>query len=594
MSFNKPTFPGVYTRLVAEGPRTIAGVSTSITVFVGKTKRGPISPTRIFNWLEFERIFGGIWIKSKLGYAVQDYFLNGGTEAIICRVFSKIPLDNDINITNLDGRTKFSLENMFTLIARDPGDWSIYDIEIQVDNILKQENRSDHINLEIHDKGRNIKETFRNLSLVEGNKDYIVDVLKSSSNLLRIESISSSSIDPKPFLRLYRYDLGESGKQRTEAGESLFSSLKESGIFKDISEEAPADSPDTDMSNLDEADTESYDQLISFLGVISTDNQGNDGKEFLDDADVMGIRTDPQGANLLDDLDIDGEKVRMGLSVLDTVDLFNIVCIPPYNKEDNTPKDVYGNALQICDKRRAFLLIDSRSTQTWNDLLKNSSQLLPSPHRNSAVFFPRVKKKDPSDDYKIKEYVPCGIIAGIMARTDANVGVWKAPAGYEAGIRGIAGLAMNLTDQQNGVLNIKGINCLMSKAVIGPVVWGARTRRGADELADPWRYIPVIRTALFIEESLYRGTQWVVFEPNDEPLWSQIRLSIGGFMHSLFRKGAFQGTSPKEAYFVKCDKETTTEYDRNNGIVNIIVGFAPLKPAEFVLLTIQQISEVPQ
>jgi len=121
------------------------------------------------------------------------------------------------------------------------------------------------------------------------------------------------------------------------------------------------------------------------------------------------------------------------------------------------------------------------------------------------------------------------------------------------------------------------------------VVWGARTRRGDDGMADEYKYVPVRRLALFLEESLYRGTQWVVFEPNDEPLWAQIRLNVGAFMHNLFRQGAFQGTTPKDAYFVRCDRETTTQSDINLGIVNIHVGFAPLKPAEFVVLKIQQI-----
>ena len=145
-------------------------------------------------------------------------------------------------------------------------------------------------------------------------------------------------------------------------------------------------------------------------------------------------------------------------------------------------------------------------------------------------------------------------------------------------------------DAENGDLNPLGINCLRSFPVVGRVVWGSRTLRGADQLADEWKYVPVRRTALFIEESLYRGTQWVVFEPNDEPLWAQIRLNVGAFMQGLFRQGAFQGSTPREAYFVKCDKETTTQNDINLGIVNIVVGFAPLKPAEFVIIKLQQIA----
>ena len=147
-----------------------------------------------------------------------------------------------------------------------------------------------------------------------------------------------------------------------------------------------------------------------------------------------------------------------------------------------------------------------------------------------------------------------------------------------------------MTDNENGLLNPLGVNCLRNFPIYGSVVWGSRTLRGADVAADEYKYVPVRRTALYIEESLYRGTKWVVFEPNDEPLWAQIRLNVGAFMHDLFRKGAFQGSTPQQAYFVKCDKETTTQNDINQGIVNIVVGFAPLKPAEFVIITLQQIA----
>jgi phage tail sheath protein FI len=177
-----------------------------------------------------------------------------------------------------------------------------------------------------------------------------------------------------------------------------------------------------------------------------------------------------------------------------------------------------------------------------------------------------------------------------MARTDAQRGVWKAPAGLEASFSGVQEFSYTMTDAQNGLLNPLGLNALRSFPVAGQVVWGARTLAGADQLASEWKYLPVRRFALFLEESLYRGTQWVVFEPNDEPLWAQIRLNVGAFMHNLFRQGAFQGQTPREAYIVKCDRETTTQNDINLGVVNILVGFAPLKPAEFVVIRIQQMA----
>jgi phage tail sheath protein FI len=210
--------------------------------------------------------------------------------------------------------------------------------------------------------------------------------------------------------------------------------------------------------------------------------------------------------------------------------------------------------------------------------------------RNAALYFPRVVEADPLREGQLDTFVPCGIVAGVMARTDTQRGVWKAPAGLEATLNGIQGLSANLTDAENGMLNPLGVNCLRSFPVNGRVVWGARTLRGADQLADEYKYVPVRRLALYVEESLYRGSQWIVFEPNDEPLWAQIRLNFGAFMHNLFRQGAFQGQTPREAYLVKCDSETTTQNDINLGVVNILVGFAPLKPAEFVIIKIQQLA----
>jgi phage tail sheath protein FI len=201
-----------------------------------------------------------------------------------------------------------------------------------------------------------------------------------------------------------------------------------------------------------------------------------------------------------------------------------------------------------------------------------------------------VIEADPLRNNQTDTFVPSGIVAGIMSRTDSTRGVWKSPAGIDAALNGVQGLQVSLTDAENGQMNPLGINNLRTFPLAGSVVWGARTLRGADQFADDYKYVAVRRTALFLEESLYRGTQWVVFEPNDEPLWAQIRLNIGAFMQNLFRQGAFQGTTPKQAYLVKCDSETTTQNDINNGVVNILVGFAPLKPAEFVIIQIQQLA----
>ena len=192
----------------------------------------------------------------------------------------------------------------------------------------------------------------------------------------------------------------------------------------------------------------------------------------------------------------------------------------------------------MCVERRAMLIIDP--DPAWGASIDNAvpnaiqgrttlNPALPAA-RYAALFFPCVRDIDPLRDNGLEIFVLSGIIAGIMARTDTSRGVWKAPAGLDAALAGVQGLQVNLSDPQNGQLNQLGINCLRSFPVNGRVVWGARTLRGADQLADEYKYIPVRRLALFIEESLFRGTQWVVFEPNDEPLWAQIRLNVGAFM----------------------------------------------------------------
>ena len=283
------------------------------------------------------------------------------------------------------------------------------------------------------------------------------------------------------------------------------------------------------------------------------------------------------------------EANRAGIYALEHADLFNILCLPPYSATTDVAATDLTNALAYCMRRRAMLLIDPpAATDTLAEAQTFANALTRS--ENAAFYFPRILSPNPLRENRIEAYAPCGAVAGVLARTDASRGVWKTPAGLDATLNGAAGLAARLTDMENGVLNPQGINCLRELPVAGRVVWGGRTLRGADQLASEWKYLAVRRTALFLEESLYRGTQWVVFEPNDEPLWAQIRLNLGAFMNNLFRQGAFQGTSPREAYFVKCDRETTTQNDINLGIVNIVVGFAPLKPAEFVVVKLQQMA----
>jgi phage tail sheath protein FI len=284
--------------------------------------------------------------------------------------------------------------------------------------------------------------------------------------------------------------------------------------------------------------------------------------------------------------------LHTGFNALDKVDLFNLMVLPGDREIlEPTYLQLIGPASIYCEQHRAFLLIDPPDSWTNVDnpvadaTAVNSLRALVV-KQNSAVFYPKAQYSDRG----LKKLIgPTGMIAGLMARTDSQRGVWKAPAGTEADLRGVLDVEVNLTDLENGVLNKLGVNCIR-KFPAGIVNWGSRTLDGSDDIGSEWKYIPIRRLALFLEETLFRGTKWVVFEPNDEPLWAKIRLNVGAFMMSLFRQGAFQGTTPDKAFYVKCDAETTTQNDRNLGIVNIEVGFAPLKPAEFVIIKIQQIA----
>ena len=203
--------------------------------------------------------------------------------------------------------------------------------------------------------------------------------------------------------------------------------------------------------------------------------------------------------------------------------------------------------------------------------------------QQAAIYWPKLATIDDQGEEQIID--PSGTVAGIYTRTDTAHGVWKAPAGMEAELIGVNGLAHKITEQDNSVINQSGVNALRAFPQ-GIVIWGGRTLAGFQQ--SEWRYVPVRRLALMIEESILRGVGFAVFEPNDEPLWAQIRSAVNGFMDDLFREGALMGAKASEAFFVKCGRTTTTQSDIDNGIVNIQIGFAPLKPAEFIILNIQQ------
>ena len=662
-----PTYPGVYVEEIPSGVRTITGVATSITAFIGRARRGPTNkPVTVNSFGDFERSFGGLQEEYLMSYAVRDFFLNGGSQALVVRLVhpnfatdasrdayvkaaqtakgvadatagadvatAKQAADN-ANTAIQNDATKTADEKKAAKAVSDAVDAAAAKAGATVDDLkaaanaalpepiatkavlkLETATQNDPLILEASDEGewgnalaahvdydgiqgvvgdrykafglaeadlfnltlRNtttgVVEQFRNVAVKKDNPRGVDNVLKNESNLMCVQALPQAGKRPQPTDDLIKKSLKAIVDKGAQPGAT------------DADKKAAADAAAA-LKKLD-LPFRPTDET-RYVTVLAAD-QAADGDQLNRDDITSG---DGLQAN------------KRGLYALDKADLFNLLCIPPQARGvdatlDGVAAQIYQDALPYCQERRAMLIVDSPSTWGANKETAAASArdglsglgLAGEAARNAALFFPRVVQADPKHEGQPDTFVPCGIIAGVMARTDTNRGVWKAPAGLDAAINGVQALEVNLNDDENGMLNPLGINCLRFFPVAGRVVWGARTLRGADQLADEYKYVPVRRTALFIEESLYRGLQWVVFEPNDEPLWAQIRLNVGAFMHNLFRQGAFQGTTPREAYFVKCDKETTTQNDINLGIVNVVVGFAPLKPAEFVIIQLQQMA----
>lgn len=277
-------------------------------------------------------------------------------------------------------------------------------------------------------------------------------------------------------------------------------------------------------------------------------------------------------------------------SALDKLSIFNLLVIP--GVVDST---ILSDAAVFCEQKQAFLIMDPPvnqvADQAGSDWIGDYMTDTATKSTNAALYFPYVQSTNPLTGVPVN-VPPSGTVAGIYARTDNNRGVWKAPAGLETTIINTTGVVESgsMSDVRQGTLNPLGVNCLRTFPGIGTVVFGARTSVTANHAFDQWKYVPVRRMALFIEQTLYNNLGWVIFEPNDDPLWVAIRTSIENFMLSLFNQGAFQGSTPSKAFQVKCDSSTTTQTDIDNGIVNIIVAFAPLKPAEFVVIKIAQLA----
>ena len=269
-------------------------------------------------------------------------------------------------------------------------------------------------------------------------------------------------------------------------------------------------------------------------------------------------------------------------SQLDKLESFNILAVP-----GETSKAVIARLQAYCRKRRAFYIVDCPGNATVEDMKNGPGKEITGPDAaNSALYFPWLAAPDPMQSGKSRPFPPSGFLAGIYARTDVERGLQKSPAGNLAEVRGATGVSLEVANSDCEALDLRGINCIRTFPD-GVKVWGARTLLGGNEMQSEWKYVTVRRLAIFVEESIAHGLQWVVFEPNDERLWKKVLWQVDAFMYGLWRLGTLQGNTSREAYYVKCGNETMTQDDIASGRMNCLVGFAPLKPAEFVVIRIQ-------
>lgn len=578
--------PGVYVEEIPSGVRPITGASTSDTAFVDYFARGPVDrAVRITSWGDFEREFGGLNTCSEASYAIAQYYLNGGKIAWVVRVAagattasrvltgvqrnSTLPAppepsakEEEVAGKGEGSKTSKPSPPILTVSAISPGSWgNKLQIAIDYHGVPEGTTAFNLVVRETSQVGGQVvaSEVHRNLSADPNSSQYVETVVGRNSRLIRVEH-NFAGVVP-------------SATAKDAAGDpksALWLLLGDSRYFD---ESKPED------AGLKEAPAEWENPSVT---------EGKDGT-------LPGSDTWKKSAGEAALLGTGGGETTSGARGMYALKniaphVFSLLCLPAAAElSQASAKKVWAAAATFCEAERAFLLADIGEEISTPEQMTSWKTNVSPQSDHAAVYFPRLLVPDPLRANAPRSVGPSGTIAGVIARTDAERGVWKAPAGTEASLRN-ASLSVQLTDEETGALNPFGINVLRTFPVYGNVVWGARTLRGADMQTSEWKYIPVRRTALYIEEALTQGLKWVVFQPNDEALWAQIRMNVSSFMQGLFRQGAFAGTTPREAYVVKCDSETTPPDQVDAGIVNIEVGFAPLKPAEFVVIKLQQLA----
>ncbi len=622
--------PGVYVEEISSGAKPIEGVSTSVAALIGYTTEGPINEaTLVHSWDEFKASFGEIHSDTDhLGLAAFNFFLNGGKDAYIARL-AQGAAASSLPAAKMLGRVggNAAAINVLSLSAKSAGTWG--------DSLRVQVTANDgyRFKLEVsleEDGETSVVESFSNLSMDTSDAGYVLTVVNGSSNTIQVDLSSQLLATPTTYYKnatSVSGDLSALTWATVLAGMTLTLNVDNLGAKTITLGAAPGGTYDSaEVAAEIQSQVRALGDAYSTFGCAFASNKltltsGSDsasssvlvrpgtlatllklgkaagGTETHGTQDVV-----PKLMSAAEALTGGDDGMAPGLS--DYTDFFaklkkvrdvNIILLPGQSaNEDGSPNAVIDAAIAHCEAMGSRMLLVDPPQGLELDQGKTVEDLGLPTSTYSALYYPWVKMANPFYNRDTNPNVPTTLTvapspfaAGIWARTDGTRGVWKAPAGVEATVRGMAALEYTVEDGDQDQLNPLGVNCLRKLPSYGTVVWGTRT---LSTKANPeWRYVPVRRTALYIESSIYNGIQWAVFEPNDHRLWSSLRANIGSFMDGLFRAGAFQGQKASDAYFVRCGLgDTMTQGDIDRGQVIAIVGFAPLKPAEFVIVRIQQ------
>jgi phage tail sheath protein FI len=642
------TYPGVYMEEVSSGVRPIEAAGTSTAAFFGVAQRGPIGEVKkIFNFTEFQNIYGDFLNGYFLAHGVYQFFNNGGSQCYIGRVANN---PGTASVTILDRGT--TAQDSLTISGISPGAWG-NKLMVIVDSSAA-EDPENQFNLTVYqdnpdlDKDPVTLEDYENLTMDPASPDYVESAVNPRSKYIHIDVNTANSNQQEGYSesaeitlggdllaenqRKFRINIHGDGFRTVDLTDAITATsdltLPETiraaiqstiQAMIPLRESTPADAYSAAAVTFDvvtnklritsghkSADSkveiiDAEDPLENAAGALRLGRR-NKGKEvfgsalmrpqdtaaddhyFLGDDTVAGAVSDvvPGDDGTLPLVDQDYIDAFNWLDTIRDVSLIAVPGIGSVNVADAGMNYCRNRPLSDC-----FYIADMDSTDDELADAEEYRENINTPNSYGAVYFPWLKMLDPlglSTEPILAP--PSGFVAGLYSRIDSKRGVWKAPAGTEAMLGGAVGMAADLTDDQQGNLNKnKKSVCVIRKFPgSGIIAWGSRTLSSDPE----YKYIPVRRMAIMLRVSIFNGIQWAVFEPNDEELWSQLRLNLNSFMMTLFRKGAFQGSSPSDAFFVKCDSETTTQADIDLGIVNILVGFAPLKPAEFVVVKISQ------